>query len=162
MMTDEKDQLMALLEDPKKWCRNAEAVDVNGNAVHYDDPAAVAWDVTGALCRLFGWPRACVLFGQFHRRIHGKPAKSGWPPRDTEMDAMAALQDFNDSDDTNIESLRARIESIPVWRATSGTVRSEGTVADLTSEFVPYGGDEHPASTTPGAGAVLLVPPNVG
>lgn len=94
MMPDEKTQLLALLEHHGKWCRDAEAHDANGDPVTYDDDAAVAWDITGALCRLFGWQRACVLFGQMERHIVGKRRTVGWPMRDTGIDAMKALQDF--------------------------------------------------------------------
>ena len=96
MMPEEKEQLLALLDHERRWCRDAEAHDANSDAVHYNDGAAVAWDVTGALCRLFGWRRACVLFGQLDRHINGKRVANGWPARDVEMDAMGALQDFND------------------------------------------------------------------
>jgi hypothetical protein len=81
----------------------------------YDDPSAVAWDITGALCLLFGWPRA-ILFEQLDRRIHGKVVKQGWPPRDWEMESMAALQYFNDGAETTFEMLRAKLESAPAWR----------------------------------------------
>lgn len=115
MMPDEKAQLLTFLEHESRWCRDAEAHDAKGDAVRYDDAAAVAWDVTGALCRLFGWRRACVLFGQLDRHIHGKRVTIGWPARDSEMDAMAALQDFNDRVGTTFEMMRERIESMPVW-----------------------------------------------
>ena len=115
MMPDEKTQLLALLEHHGKWCRDAEAHDANGDPVAYDDDAAVAWDITGALCRLFGWQRACVLFGQMERHIVGKRRTVGWPMRDTGIDAMKALQDFNDRADTTFDVLRERIEAMPVW-----------------------------------------------
>ena len=115
MMPDEKTQLLALLEHHGKWCRDAEAHDANGEPVRCDDDAAVAWDITGALCRLFGWQRACVLFGQMERHIVGKRRTVGWPMRDTGIDAMKALQDFNDRADTTFDVLRERIEAMPVW-----------------------------------------------
>jgi len=114
-MPDEKAQLLALLDGAGKWCREAEAHDARGDPVTYDDAAAVAWDLTGALCRLFGWQRACVLFVQLDRHIHGRRSAFGWPRRDAEMDAMAALQSFNDRFDTTFASLRERIETMPVW-----------------------------------------------
>lgn len=117
MMPDEKTQLLALLEHAGKWCRDAEAHDANGNGVVYDDDTAVAWDITGALCRLFGWQRACVLFGQLERHILGKRRTVGWPMRDTGIDAMKALQDFNDRADTTFDMLRERIEAMPVWNS---------------------------------------------
>jgi hypothetical protein len=116
MMPDEKTQLLSLLEHADRWCRESEAVDARGNDVVYDDDAAVAWDITGALCRLFGWRRACVLFSQLDRHINGKRISPGWPRRDSEMDAMAALQDFNDRVDTTFELLRERLETMPVWQ----------------------------------------------
>ncbi|MHC4234310.1 MAG: hypothetical protein ACYSUQ_04260, partial [Planctomycetota bacterium] len=93
-----------------KRCCNAEAHDANCDPVTYDDDAAVAWDVTVALCR---------LFGQVDRHIHGKRVMFGWPRRDAEMDAMAALQDFNDRFDTTFALLRERIETMPVWQGNS-------------------------------------------
>ena len=126
MMPDEKEQLLALLEHEGTWCCNAEAHDVNGDAVRYDDAAAVAWDITGALCRLFGWQRARVLFGQLDRHIHGRRMLSRWPARDTELDAMVALQDYNDRADTTFEMIRKRLETMPERhgdRRTSGSRR---------------------------------------
>jgi hypothetical protein len=124
MMPDEKTQLLALLEHRGKWCRDAEARDTSGNAVTYDDDAAVAWDITGALCRLFGWQRACVLFGLVERHLMGKRRAVGWPPRDTGVEAMIALQDFNDRTDTTFDLLRERLEAMPVW---SSGVRADGS-----------------------------------
>lgn len=115
MMPEEKQQLLALFDHEGRWCREAEAHDANSVAVHYDDEAAVAWDVTGALCRLFGWRRACVLFGQLDRHINGKRVVIGWPAPDAEMDAMGALQDFNDRVDMTFDTLRERIETMSVW-----------------------------------------------
>ena len=119
MISDEKAQLLALLEHADKWCREAEARDANGHAVCFDDDAAVAWDITGALCRLFGWHRACVLFGQLERHIVGKRRIVGWPVRDIAIDAMKALQDFNDRTETTFEMLRERIEAMPIWNSGS-------------------------------------------
>jgi hypothetical protein len=115
MMPDEKRQLLALLDREDRWCRNAEAQDANGAAVRYDEGVAVAWDITGALCRLFGWRRACELFGQLDRHINGKRGATGWPDQNSEIDSMAALQDFNDRADTTFEMMRERIETMPVW-----------------------------------------------
>ncbi len=127
MMPDEKERLLALLEHERKWCQDAEAHDANGDPVRYDDEAAVAWDITGALCRLFGWQRACVLFGQLDRHLHGKRISLGWPRRNTELDAMAALQEFNDRADTTFPLLRERLEQIPVWQ---GNSRRNGAVRE--------------------------------
>ncbi|MFQ5423459.1 MAG: hypothetical protein ACE5F9_05700 [Phycisphaerae bacterium] len=128
MMPDEKKQLLALLEHADKWCRHAEALDAHGHGVVYDDDAAVAWDITGALCRLFGWQRACVLFGQLERHILGKRRTVGWPMHDTPVDAMTALQEFNDRADTTFDMLRERIEAMPVWHTGNRAEGSAGVV----------------------------------
>jgi len=124
MMPEEKEQLLAFLDHERRWCRDAEARDAKSDAVRYDDDAAVAWDVTGALCRLFGWQRACALFVQFDRHINGKRAGIGWPVRDAEMDAMGALQNFNDRVDMTFDMIRERIDTMPVWHGNAR--RTEG------------------------------------
>ena len=115
MMPEEKEQLLAILDHERRWCRDAEAHDASSNAVHFNDVAAVAWDITGALCRLFGWRRACLLFVQLDRHINGKRVTIGWRERDAEMDAMVSLQDFNDQVDMTFDIVRERIETMPVW-----------------------------------------------
>ena len=50
-----------------------------------------------------------------------------WPRRDAEMDAMAALQDFNDRFDTTFALLRERIETMPVWQ---GSSRGSGAIRE--------------------------------
>ncbi len=115
MMPEEKAQLLALLEHEERWCRDVEAVNAAGVGVAFDDREAVAWDLTGALCRLFGWQRACVLFGQLERHLVGKRKLTGWPVRDTPIDAMAALQAFNDDPGITFAALRERLGSMPVW-----------------------------------------------
>ncbi|MBU0640054.1 MAG: hypothetical protein KKB50_14400 [Planctomycetes bacterium] len=117
MMPTEKTQLLALLEHADKWCRDAEAHDANGDQVTYDDDTAVAWDITGALCRLFGWQRACVLFEQMERHIVGRRKAAGWPIPDSSIAAMKALQDFNDRADTTFAEVRERIEAMPIWNS---------------------------------------------
>ena len=119
MMPDEKERLLGLLEREGSWCQGTEAQDADGIPVRYDDEAAVAWDITGALCRLFGWQRACVLFGQIDRHLNGKRTTFGWPRRNTDVDAMVALQEFNDRADTTIALLRGQVESMPVWQGNS-------------------------------------------
>ena len=116
MTPEEKDRLLFLFENETKCYRDAEAHAANGDAVWYDDTQAVAWDITGALCQLFGWHRACVLFEQVDRHIHGKHLTMAWPPRDSELEAMLALQDYNDQPTTTFEILRGRLEAMPVWR----------------------------------------------
>ena len=126
MMPDEKTELLALLEHAGKWCRDAEAQDANGDPVTCDDDAAVAWDLTGALCRLFGWQRACVLFEQMERHIIGKRKAVGWPIPDLSIEAMKALQGFNDQSDTTFDVLRERIEAMPTWQGKSRGTRALG------------------------------------
>lgn len=117
MMPEEKTQLLALFECDTTWCRDVEARNANGDPVTYNADDAVAWDITGALCRLFGWQRACVLFGQFERHFIGKPISVRWPMTNESIDAMRALQDFNDRDDTTFELLHDRLEAMPVWKS---------------------------------------------
>ncbi len=124
MMPEEKEQLLALLDHERRWCRDAEAHDANSDAVHYDDDAAVAWDVTGALCRLFGWRRACVLFEQLDRHINGRRVAIGWPAGDAAMHAMGALQDFNDQVDMTFDIVRERIETMPVWHGNARRIEA--------------------------------------
>jgi hypothetical protein len=119
MMPEEKEQLLALFNGAHRWCQGIEAHDVRGQAVRYDDVAAVAWDITGALCRLFGWRRACALFTQLERHISSQRGAARWPMRDTEIASMAALQDFNDRADTTFEMVRGQIETMPVWHGNS-------------------------------------------
>jgi len=56
-----------------------------------------------------------AVFGQLDRHINGRRVAIGWPARDTEMDAMGALQDFNDRVDTTFNMMRERIKTMPVW-----------------------------------------------
>jgi hypothetical protein len=130
MMPEEKEQLLALLNRRHNWCTRVEAQDSNNNAVPYDDDNAVAWDITGALCRLFGWQRACTLFVQVDRHIHGKRSKFIWPVPDWEMDAMRALQEYNDRPDISFDTVRQKLESMPIW---SGQLR-EHSLEETTVE----------------------------
>ena len=116
MMPDEKSQLLDLLGEDGTWCRDAEARNSHGEAVAYDNNAAVAWDITGALCRLFGWDRACVLFEQIERHIFGRRRVASWPERDRGIEAMKALQTFNDGAELTFAMLRAQLEALPVWQ----------------------------------------------
>lgn len=127
MLPAEKMQLLAMLEHETKWCRGAEAQDAQGEPVTYDDESAVAWDISGALCRLFGWQRAITLFGQIERHVVGKRRIVGWPPHDTGIEAMKALQEFNDRTDTTFDVLRDRLEKMPVW---SGGTRLDRSPAE--------------------------------
>jgi hypothetical protein len=56
-----------------------------------------------------------VLFEQLDRHINGKRVAFGWPPRDSEMVAMGALQEFNDRVDVTFDMLRIQLETMPVW-----------------------------------------------
>ena len=116
MMQAEKDKLLTLVDSERRWCQDAEARDADGNPVRYDDDTAVAWDITGALCHLFGWQRACALFVQFNRHVNGKSKTERWPMGDARIKSMAALQDFNDLASTTFGELRGRIETMRVWQ----------------------------------------------
>ena len=115
MMPDEKAQFLALYSGPGHWCRDAEARDAGGHAVRFDDATAVAWDITGALCRIFGWQRACVLFEQVKKHLIGKPRAFKRSLTNTGIEAMRALQEFNDQPGMTFEMLRMRLEAMPVW-----------------------------------------------
>ena len=127
MMPEEKQKLLALFEHRNNWCREVEARDGDGEPVTYDDDAAAAWDITGALCHLFGWRRACVLFGQLERQLVGKRTTIDWPPRDEHIEAMKALQDFNDRTETTFDVLHAQLEAMPVW---SGGSRADESATE--------------------------------
>jgi hypothetical protein len=116
MKPDEKARLLALFAYPGNWCRDAEARNAYGDSVTYDNETAVSWDLTGALCRLFGWHRACLLFGQVGRHVVGKHALGRRPRADSGIHAMRVLQDFNDQADITFDTLRERINTIPVSR----------------------------------------------
>jgi hypothetical protein len=115
MLPNEKEKLLALLGDEGQWCREAEARDRHGDAVRYDDVTAVSWDLTGAICLLFGWRRACELFPQLDRHIIGGKRGPGHR-QNPEIDAMVALQDFNDLLETTYDGLVAQLRSMPVRR----------------------------------------------
>ena len=118
MMLEEKDRLLALFDDPSRWCRDMEACDGQGRAVHYDDPQAVAWDLTGGLCRLFGWVRAMELFPQLDRSLSPKAvATSAYPPANPGIASMVALQELNDQPELSYDSLIQSLHALPVWRA---------------------------------------------
>ena len=139
MMPDEKDRLLALFDNQNKWCQLHEARDGQGNQVPYSDEAAVAWDVVGGMCRLFGWRRACQLFGQLSRHISGtQKTRFG---QDEDMIAMAALFDFNDAADTTYEKVMSMLTDMPIWRGKSAlktpSVFGEPDDADLSGPPVP-------------------------
>ncbi len=115
MMPEEKEQRLALLDHQRRLSRDAEGRDADRDAVQHDEDAAVAWDVTGALCGLLGWRRACVLFGKLDPHVNGRPVAIGRPTGDAEMHATGALRVFNDKVDVTFETVRERIETMPVW-----------------------------------------------
>jgi hypothetical protein len=123
MMQAEKNKLLTLVDSERRWCQDAEARDADGNPVRYNDDTAVAWDITGALCYLFGWRRACELFIQFDHHINGKRKRERCPVGDGRIKSMAALQDLNDSAGTTFGVLRGWIGTMRVWHGR--TVRTE-------------------------------------
>ena len=114
MMQEEKDKLIALFDEEGRWCRGVDAVDENGQAVHYDADQAVSWDVVGGLCHLFGWKRACQLFEPMSRHLSGRRHMNS-TTQSQEIAAMSALFDFNDDDGTTYDVLLARLRELPVW-----------------------------------------------
>jgi len=117
MLPNEKDKLLAFFESDRRWCQDAEARDAYGNAVKFHDPLAAAWDITGAICCLFGWKRACTLFGQLERHIHRRRGPHGFK-RDAAIESMVTLQAYNDCPETAFEVIFALFETMPVWNRT--------------------------------------------
>jgi hypothetical protein len=132
MNPDEKEQLLALLRDAPHWCQGAEARDAEGHEVVYSDADATAWDLTGAVCRLFGWNRARALFVQINQQFLGGGADP--TPKDSGIAAMVALQTWNDDVRTTHAELLARLESLPVCAAAGGApcLRAGDTVGERT------------------------------
>lgn len=121
MMQHEKDGLLELLSSQERWCRDAEARDRRGQAVRFNDPAAVAWDLTGALCRLFGWARAAQLFPQLERHLTGSNRSHERPylqlANEPQILSMIALQEYNDLSDNTYETMIDRLKAMAVYRA---------------------------------------------
>jgi hypothetical protein len=114
MMEYERERLLALLRDENAWCQDVEARDKDGNPVRYDVDVAVAWDLTGALCHLFGWKRACVLFEQLSRHILRKKCPTHvW--RNPHLHAMAELQAYNDREEMTHAEIMEILRTTPVW-----------------------------------------------
>ena len=130
MHSDEKEQLVALLRDAQHWCQGAEARDAEGRELVYSDADATAWDLTGAVCRLFGWDRARELFVHIAQHLHGGDADA--PLKDSGIAAMVALQTWNDDDKTTHADLLARLESLPVCGVAGG--ESCATTGDMVGE----------------------------
>lgn len=116
MLPVEKERLLMLFAEPARWCQGAEARDEAGNAVRYDDPSAVAWDITGGLCALFGWQRALELFPQLDRHVH-QVGRGRRRDADPGIASMAALQDSNDEAATTFETVTGWLKTMPVWDA---------------------------------------------
>jgi len=130
MSPEEKEQLVALLLDARHWCQGAEARNAEGHDVAYTDADASAWDLTGAACHLFGWPRARELFSQLSRYLHG--GDGGAKQGESEIAGMVALQSWNDDAETTHAELIAWLQSLPVdGVADDGAARpADDTVAD--------------------------------
>ncbi len=129
MIANEKDKLLAFFDSDGRWCQNAEARDAHGSPVKFHDPLAAAWDITGALCYLFGWNRAYALFGSFERHIHKRKRRHAFN-RDSAIESMLALQSFNDRSDTSFEVIHYLLQTMPVW---TGISRSSNASAALSS-----------------------------
>lgn len=120
MTEPEKQALLGLLDTPDHWCKDLEARKADGTGTSFDAEDAVAWDLTGALCRLFGWNRARVLFGQFDRHIRGRRV-AVLLSRDDGIRAMVALQTFNDHPDRTFSQIQGAIVSMPIWSSGART-----------------------------------------
>ena len=115
MMQEEKDKLIEFFGDKRRWCKGLDAKDEQGESVHYDDEQAVAWDLVGGVCHLFGWPRALKLFEALSRHVaHQRHLDSAF--RGQSMAAMSSLLDFNDEKSTTHELIMTRLSDLPVWR----------------------------------------------
>lgn len=115
MMVHEKDRILELFNDESRWCRTSEASDVAGRPVQFDSPAAVAWDLAGALCQLFGWKRATVLFGQLDYHLTGRKRRYRYD-QDPIIEPMIALQDYNDRDDQTFEAIMSKLRTVRTWQ----------------------------------------------
>ena len=167
MTQNEKDQLLTLLSSESRWCKNTEAQDSQGGGVCYNDSTAVAWDLTGAVCHLFGWPRALQLFAQMSRHMTGRKPLAGryWRhPQDTQIASMAALQDYNDQPATNYESIIDRLTAMPVHHPRPSTpLTLTSNAGTCLAHAMPAGhGDENLALSPAQKGddwSVVMTPP---
>lgn len=114
MLPIEKHNLLCLFADERRWCQQAEARNEVGEAVRYDDPSAIAWDITGGMCKLFGWRRALALFSQLDRHVHNVKRDRCWGAN-PEIASMVAIQNHNDEDGTTYEMIIEWLETMPVW-----------------------------------------------
>jgi hypothetical protein len=113
MTPKEHELLLSTFSLPARWCKEAEARDDDGESVSYHDPRAVAWDLTGGVCSLFGWNRAMELFPQLARHMLDHRAECRGST--ASIACMVALQEFNDSPDTTHGVLLARLRRVPIW-----------------------------------------------
>lgn len=111
MKEAEKSMLLELLDQKNRWCQEVEARDAAGSPVHYNDTSAVAWDLVGAFCKLFGWVRACKLFIQVTELA---PHQRFWADDQRAIAAMVALQEFNDAADMTHEMMMTWVRSVRV------------------------------------------------
>jgi hypothetical protein len=118
MSPNEKEKLVTFFAAEERWCQEAEARDEAGEAVHYNDPSATAWDITGSVCLLFGWRRALELFPQLDRHVR-QIKRSRWWVHNPGITSMAALQDSNDNTNTTFEMITGWLKSMPVWNGHS-------------------------------------------
>ncbi len=124
MHADEMSELLTLFSDSGRWCRNAEAKNARGMPVRYNDPDAIAWDLTGALCLLFGWQRACALFRQIDKHLL-RDRSLRWRVQDPCIESMLALQDCNDRASTTFEWLINRLRHMHVLEREDDTAPSD-------------------------------------
>ena len=131
MLPHEKNELLAFFESDRRWCQDAEARDAYGSPVKFHDPLATAWDITGAMCCLFGWRRACALFGQLERHIHRRKGLHGFN-QDAAIESMVTLQAYNDRPETTFEVILTLLETMPVWtgvsRPSNASAQSAGSL----------------------------------
>jgi len=126
MTADEKKEMLSLFDREERWCKGSEARNGQGEPVSYNDESAVAWDLVGGLCHLFGWQRACQLFEQVHRHVAG-PSTVRFR-ENSDMHAMGALCDYNDALGTTYGMLVATLESMPIWRGGPAIEEEDATV----------------------------------
>ncbi len=126
MTEQEKDRLLALFGEEAHWCQQSEARDSASNPVGYDDTSAVAWDLVGGLCHLFGWQRASELFGDVHRHVSNKPESSA--DEDEDMTAMSALFDFNDAEDMTYERVLGMLQGLRVGAGGAAVAEANSTM----------------------------------
>ena len=118
MLSKEKHKLLDFFHCGDRWCQDAEARDASGNPVKFHDPLATAWDITGALCCLFGWKRASTLFGQLERHIQNRKRVFGFN-QDAAIESMVTLQAYNDRPDIAFQNILVLLQTMPVWPGVS-------------------------------------------